>query len=59
MYESYLCEVPEINQILEEVNENKWEIVTIVHLSESQQLLVVVKQEKSKLLTLFEKKEEE
>ncbi len=56
MYESYLIEPHEISEILEEVNENKWEIVSVVHLGESQQLLLIVNiEEKKPTLRLFEK----
>ena len=62
MYESFIIEPMEIGEMLVEINDNKQEIISIVHLSESQQLLVVVKSPEGApkgILKLLEKEEEE
>lgn len=60
MYESYFLEPHEISDILEEINESKKKIVSVVHLSESQQLLIICEVDEAKkgILGLLGKEEE-
>ena len=60
MYLSFMIEPTEMGDLIEEINENKQEIVSIVNLSQTQQLLVVVKMgedEPKGILKLLEKEE--
>ena len=62
MYLSFMIEPTEMGDLIEEINENKQEIVSIVNLSQTQQLLVVVKMgedEPKGILKLLEKEEKE
>jgi len=60
MYLSFMIEPTEMGDLIEEINENKQEIVSVVNLSQTQQLLVVVKtseDEPKGILKLLEKEE--
>jgi len=60
MYLSFMIEPTEMGDLIEEINENKQEIVSVVSLTETQQLLVVVKageNEPKGILKLLEKEE--
>ena len=61
MYQSYIISIENLDETLEEINENKWEIVSTTNISESQQLLLIVKMndEKRNVLNLFKKVEDE
>jgi hypothetical protein len=62
MYLSFMIEPTEMGDLIEEINENKQEIVSVVNLSQTQQLLVVVKMgedEPKGILKLLEKEEVE
>jgi len=62
MYLSFMIEPTEMGDLIEEINENKQEIVSVVNLSQTQQLLVVVKtseDEPKGILKLLEKEEVE
>ena len=62
MYLSFMIEPTEMGDLIEEINENKQEIVSVVNLSQTQQLLVVVKtseDEPKGILKLLEKEEKE
>ena len=55
-----MIEPTEMGDLIEEINENKQEIVSVVNLSQTQQLLVVVKtseDEPKGILKLLEKEE--
>jgi len=57
-----MIEPTEMGDLIEEINENKQEIVSVVNLSQTQQLLVVVKtseDEPKGILKLLEKEEKE
>jgi len=57
-----MIEPTEMGDLIEEINENKQEIVSVVNLSQTQQLLVVVKtseDEPKGILKLLEKEEVE
>ena len=60
MYLSFMIEPTEMGDLIEEINENNQEIVSVVNLSQTQQLLVVVKtseDEPKGILKLLEKEE--
>ena len=47
-YESMLIEVPEMQEVLQEINDKGQEIVTVTHIGDSAQLLIVVRDRASK-----------
>ena len=60
MYQSYIISIENLNDTLEEINDNKWEIVSVTNISNTEQLLLIVKigDEKKNILSLFKKTEE-
>ena len=58
-YESMLIEVPDVGEVLGEIDEKGLEIVSIVHLSETQQLLVVTKDKVRKFRSMQEDADED
>ena len=58
-YSSMLIEVPDVAEVLGEIDEKGLEIVSIVHLSETQQLLVVTKDKVRKFRSMQEDADED
>ena len=48
MYQSYLIEIPDVNEALEEINKAGNKIVSVTHIGDSQQLLLIVEDEERK-----------
>lgn len=42
MYRNYVCDVPELGDILEEINNSKEKIVGCFYVSDSQQAVIIV-----------------
>ena len=61
MYQSYIISLENIDDYIEEINQDKSEIISVASIPESQQILIIVKtgEEKKNILSLFKKVETE
>ncbi len=60
MYKSYLVEVPDVQEAMDEINTNKWKLISVVFIADSAQILIVCEvDERKDILKIFNKQEEQ